>query len=68
MAKREKLYLIDEVRLTEIFLILEKVRGSYIQEIENKLDEIEDSVNDLIIMHGNGEDIHNMADLESESE
>ena len=50
MAKRErdKLYNIDKSRLHEIFYIIDHVRGSYSDEIEKKLDEIEDLVAELV--------------------
>lgn len=44
MKKRSKLYTIDEVHLLEIFNIIDQIRGPYIEEIENGLDEIEDTV------------------------
>jgi hypothetical protein len=44
MKKRNKLYNIDEIRLDEIFIIIDLIRGTYIEEIENGLDGIEDAV------------------------
>lgn len=45
--KRNKLYPIDEVRLLEVFTIIDLIRGTYIEEIENELDKIEDIVMDF---------------------
>lgn len=47
MKKKNKLYSIDEARLSEIFIIIDCIRGSYIEEIENDLDRIEDAVIDF---------------------
>jgi hypothetical protein len=47
MKKRNKLYNIDEIRLDEIFIIIDLIRGTYIEEIENGLDKIEDTVMDF---------------------
>jgi len=47
MGKRNKLYAIDEIHLLEIFNIIDQIRGTYIEEIENGLDEIEDTVMDF---------------------
>lgn len=46
--KKEKLYDIDRIRLEEIFLILEHVRGSYIDEIEDAIDKIEDATSNAL--------------------
>lgn len=45
--KRNKLHAIDEIRLLEIFNIIDHIRGTYIEEIENGLDKIEDIVMDF---------------------
>ena len=46
--KKEKLYDIDRIRLEEIFLILEHVRGGYIDEIEDAIDKIEDATSNAL--------------------
>jgi hypothetical protein len=53
--KANKLYHIDESRLNEIFYILDHVRGTYITEIEQKIDKIEDKVSELITEYGSEE-------------
>ena len=53
---RNKLYDIDTVRLEEIFLILDRVRGTYVEEIEDALDKIEDAVADALNKYGKSED------------
>ncbi len=50
--KKNKLYQIDEIRLNEILLTLDFVRGMYVTEIEQKIDEIEDKVSELITEYG----------------
>jgi hypothetical protein len=44
MKKRNKLYNMDEARLSEILNIINCIRGSYTKEIENNLDKIENSI------------------------
>jgi hypothetical protein len=47
MGKRDRLHVIDEVRLNEIYMILDKIRGGYIDEIENDLDKLEDAITEF---------------------
>lgn len=48
MGEREKLFPVDEDRLTEIAIILEMIKGMYIVEIEVKLNKIDDLVTELL--------------------
>jgi hypothetical protein len=48
MGKRDRLHGIDEVRLNEIYTILDKIRRGYIdEEIENDLDKLEDAITEF---------------------
>lgn len=47
MGKRDRLHGIDEVRFNEIYMILDKIRGGYIDEIENDLDKLEDAITEF---------------------
>ena len=52
METKDKLHEMDEIRLEEIFLIVEFVRGCYIPEIEDGLNKIEDAISDLLKKYG----------------
>ena len=52
METRDRLHGIDEVRLHEIILIFDHVRGDYIPEIKECLNKIEEALSDLISKYG----------------
>lgn len=54
--KNKTLHGIDDVRLREILYILDNVRGGYDVEIEDKLEEINKIVEDLLTESEGGDD------------